>query len=170
MYVRGPGINAGTVISQIGGNVDVAPTFLELAGYAGPTVMDGTSIVPLLSTASADAQLLARRQAWSRDAFLVEFTGLSACKDGKRCNDAGNNTYRGLRIYNSSANLAYVQYTEAADWHYETPYHEELYDMQKDPYQLQNIITTEKGKAVAAELQPRLERAWVCKGKECADV
>eukprot|EP01047_Picozoa_sp_COSAG01_P001424 COSAG01_NODE_32_length_35644_cov_22.273738_28_plen_359_part_00 len=179
MYVRGPGVQAGTVISNIGGNTDVAPTFLELAGVTKPAQMDGLSIVPLLKAAgladrqptSDHDQLLRRRaESWTRDTFLVEYTGLSQCVDGHRCNDAANNTYRGLRIVNSTTNLAYVQYTEAADWNYQTPYWTELYDLSQDPYQLENIVSTTRGKAIASELQPRLEVAWRCAGPSCKDV
>ena len=136
-------------------------------------------IVPLLKAAGlADRQptgdhdpLLRRRaESWTRDTFLVEYTGLSQCVDGHRCNDAANNTYRGLRIVNSTTNLAYVQYTEAADWNYQTPYWTELYDLSQDPYQLENIVSTTRGKAIASELQPRLEVAWRCAGPSCKDV
>ena len=52
---------------------------------------------------------------------------------GRCC--AANNTFRGLRSFVGTQDLAFVQYTTSEDWMYETPYHEELYDMTSDPYQ-----------------------------------
>ena len=46
--VRGPGIAAGSTIAAPSGNVDLAPTFIELAGGAVPPTMDGKSMVPIL--------------------------------------------------------------------------------------------------------------------------
>ena len=48
MFVRGPGITGGTRASNVGGNVDLAPTFLDLAGVPIPPQVDGRSIAPLL--------------------------------------------------------------------------------------------------------------------------
>merc|ERR1712190_382712 len=48
MLVRGPGIKAGSTFPYLGTNVDVAPTWLGLAGLAKPAGMDGRSFAPLL--------------------------------------------------------------------------------------------------------------------------
>jgi len=52
---------------------------------------------------------------------------------GRCC--AANNTFRGLRSFVGTQDLAFVQYTTSEDWMYERPYHEELYDMTSDHYQ-----------------------------------
>jgi arylsulfatase A-like enzyme len=44
MFVRGPGITGGTRAPNVGGNVDLAPTFLDLAGVAIPPQVDGNLI------------------------------------------------------------------------------------------------------------------------------
>jgi hypothetical protein len=46
--VTGPGILPGTALPQLVGNVDIAPTIMELAaGHASvPHVVDGKSLVP----------------------------------------------------------------------------------------------------------------------------
>ena len=46
--IRGPGIPAGYQIEQPATLVDLAPTFLSIAGIAKPASMDGKSILPLL--------------------------------------------------------------------------------------------------------------------------
>lgn len=48
LLVRGPGIKAGSVPSQFVANIDLAPTFMELAGLPIPASMQGHSLVPLL--------------------------------------------------------------------------------------------------------------------------
>ena len=53
--------------------------------------------------------------------------------DARCC--AANNTFRGLRSFVGTQDLAFVQYTTSEDWMYERPYHEELYDMTSDHYQ-----------------------------------
>jgi arylsulfatase A-like enzyme len=44
LLVRGPGFAAGAVADQLVGNIDVAPTFVDLAGIEAGRVMDGESL------------------------------------------------------------------------------------------------------------------------------
>ena len=48
LIARGPGIKAGHVPAQFAGNIDLAPTFLGLAGLPVPDSMQGRSLAPLL--------------------------------------------------------------------------------------------------------------------------
>ena len=48
LLAAGPGIKAGNVPTQFVSNLDLAPTFLDLAGLPIPTSMQGRSLVPLL--------------------------------------------------------------------------------------------------------------------------
>ena len=48
LLARGPGIKAGSVPTQIVSNIDLAPTFLDLAGLPVPGSMQGRSLAPLL--------------------------------------------------------------------------------------------------------------------------
>lgn len=48
LLVKGPGIAAGSVPEPFVANIDLAPTFLDLAGLAIPDSMQGRSLVPLL--------------------------------------------------------------------------------------------------------------------------
>jgi arylsulfatase A-like enzyme len=55
LLARGPGIRAGLVPAQFVVNIDLASTFLDLAGLPIPASMQGRSLVPLLrGTAPAD--------------------------------------------------------------------------------------------------------------------
>jgi arylsulfatase A-like enzyme len=48
LLARGPGIRTGHVPAQLVANIDLAPTFLDLAGLPVPDSMQGRSLVPLL--------------------------------------------------------------------------------------------------------------------------
>lgn len=48
LLVRGPGIKAGSTPAEFVANIDLAPTFLELAGLPIPEFMQGRSLAPLL--------------------------------------------------------------------------------------------------------------------------
>lgn len=48
LLARGPGIKAGHVPAQMVVNIDLAPTFLDLAGLSVPAFMQGRSLRPLL--------------------------------------------------------------------------------------------------------------------------
>lgn len=51
-YVRGPSVPRGIRIPNIVLNIDIAPTFLDIAGISVPDHMDGKSIVKLLNQAN----------------------------------------------------------------------------------------------------------------------
>jgi hypothetical protein len=71
--VRGPGIVGGTRAPNVGGNVDLAPTFLDLAGVPIPAEVDGRSIAPLLRGDVVAADLGKDTVAGWRTSFLVVF-------------------------------------------------------------------------------------------------
>jgi N-acetylglucosamine-6-sulfatase len=68
LIVRGPGVPAGRTVTQLALNVDLAPTFAELAGAPVPDSVDGRSLVPLLRDGASPAA------SWRTD-FLVEHWG-----------------------------------------------------------------------------------------------
>lgn len=67
--MRGPGIQPGTTVDEIVLNVDLAPTFLDIAGVATPNHMDGKSFMPLLLNRHKHI-----RDKWT-DTFLIESSG-----------------------------------------------------------------------------------------------
>eukprot|EP01062_Namystynia_karyoxenos_P013945 TRINITY_DN15006_c0_g1_i1.p1 TRINITY_DN15006_c0_g1~~TRINITY_DN15006_c0_g1_i1.p1 ORF type:complete len:577 (+),score=144.50 TRINITY_DN15006_c0_g1_i1:70-1731(+) len=85
LLVRGPGVAHGSSWGQLATNVDLAPTFLGLAGLDKPSSMDGKSLLPLLLSAEdtelppATAEHLSAlgpretyRDTW-RDAVYIEY-------------------------------------------------------------------------------------------------
>ncbi|KAJ8960804.1 hypothetical protein NQ318_020100 [Aromia moschata] len=66
--VRGPGVEPGTVVNDIVLNIDLAPTFLDMAGVEPPTHMDGRSVLPLFLNPKR------KKLRWP-DTFLIESSG-----------------------------------------------------------------------------------------------
>jgi len=54
LLASGPGIKAGNVPNALVANIDLAPTFLDLAGLPVPDSMQGRSVAPLLRGESPD--------------------------------------------------------------------------------------------------------------------
>jgi arylsulfatase A-like enzyme len=48
LIARGPGVKAGSVPTQFVANIDLAPTFVDLAGLPVPDSMQGQSLAPIL--------------------------------------------------------------------------------------------------------------------------
>ena len=92
-------------------NIDLAPTFLELAGLTPPPTIQGMSFAPIISN---------QRPSW-RDAFVYEYF----C-DPKAVQTP---TILGLR----TKDYSYMTYLGIWDIY-------ELYDMQNDPDQINNLI------------------------------
>jgi N-acetylglucosamine-6-sulfatase len=66
LYVRGPGVPAGTTES-LAVNIDLAPTFAELAGVPLPDRLDGRSLAPFLRGAPPAS--------WRTDAYVEVYAG-----------------------------------------------------------------------------------------------
>eukprot|EP01051_Picozoa_sp_SAG22_P001059 SAG22_NODE_37_length_26837_cov_8.103523_13_plen_187_part_00 len=126
MFVRGPGNTGGTETPLVGGNVDLAPTFLALAGVPIPPAVDGKSVaglllLPLPAAAPGDGDgpaAGARNASGWRRSFLVEHYALADWPQDyvqgvTRINDCPANTYRALRQIDPAAgvNLLYVEMT-----------------------------------------------------------
>ncbi|KAL4218375.1 Extracellular sulfatase Sulf-1 [Mactra antiquata] len=75
LFIRGPGILRDTVIPNPVGNVDLAPTILDMAGIEIPEHMDGRSLLKLIKTHrqtwNLQGDFVKTRRPW-RDSFLVE--------------------------------------------------------------------------------------------------
>jgi arylsulfatase A-like enzyme len=67
LLVRGPGLRPGSTIQELVANIDYAPTIVDLAHATANRVMDGVSLVPLLSD---------NVTGWRRDILLENVTPL----------------------------------------------------------------------------------------------
>jgi arylsulfatase A-like enzyme len=148
LIVTGPGILPGSKIAEVAQNVDLAPTFIELAGMTPPSSIDGRSLAPLMHGATvAD---------W-RDVALVEHRGPhddASDPDAPILRSGNPTTYEAIR----SNTFVYVEYADG-----EREYHDRV----ADPNELTNAFTTLSDEAKAA-LHATLAAVQKCHdGKIC---
>jgi len=121
---RLPEKQRGRVVTELVNSIDMAPTFVEMAGAEIPSVYQGRSLAPLIQgEAAAD---------WPEDIFVEHMFN--------RYND-----WHGVRD---------KQYKYAV--YYDDDY-ECLYDLEKDPTELENLIANPEYDAVRKRLAKRLD-------------
>jgi N-acetylglucosamine-6-sulfatase len=122
-------VKAGSKPTEIALNIDIAPTMLELAGVPIPTSVEGRSLVPVLR---------GRAKNW-RQSFLIEHAPDNVFPRTVHM------AYQCVR----TSQWKYIHYTELSGM-------DELYNLQKDPYEMKNLIEDPAAMKPLAELQKRL--------------
>jgi arylsulfatase A-like enzyme len=124
LIVVGPGVPAGATVDAVTENVDLCPTFAELAGAAPPATTEGRSLVALMRGGQSND--------W-RDMALVEHKGpdLVPSDPSDPDNEGGPrpNSYEALRL----ADALYVEYASGE---------REYYDLASDPYETRNTVAS----------------------------
>ena len=137
VYDPRPGARKGAVSDKIVLNIDVAPTLLDLAGVEIPEVMDGMSLRPLIEPTTSNSQQTT--SPW-RDHFFFEHYHSGA--QGKYI--ARN---EGIRTLDAK----YLRWIDPPE-----PI-EEVYDLSKDPDELNNLVNNPEQEARVAELRQRFD-------------
>ncbi|HEX5850516.1 MAG TPA: sulfatase [Rubrobacter sp.] len=176
LIVRGPGVAEGTTLQHMVLNNDLAPTFADLAGAEAPGFVDGRSLVPLLDddpTPIEDwrkrflIEAVAERGTTQISSFLNEsevrplVTGDPLPNNWRRTSAAAERTsqewgrpwLKALR----TEDYLYVEYKTGE---------RELYDLGKDPHQLDN----EYGSAapeLKLHLKQELDALRQCSARDC---
>lgn len=128
LLARGPGmIRPGTRISQMVLNIDIAPSILEMAGIRKPAQMQGTSFVPLLREHAAP---------W-RDRIFYEYYWEDGFPQTPTQFAVRTDRYKFIR--------------SQGIWDIN-----QLYDLQQDPYEMNNLIRSPKHQEIAAQLNKEL--------------
>jgi len=148
LIVTGPGVPAGVVVDQMAQNIDLCPTFSEIAETPPPATVNGHSLLQLLHGQTVGT--------W-RNAVLVEHhgpTAASAGPDNEPMSAAAPTkitppTYDALR----TATALYVEYATG-----ETEYH----DRAADPFELQNTAASLSA-AEVAKLHDAIAAIKTCK-------
>jgi arylsulfatase A-like enzyme len=170
LLIRGPGIKAGTSTGELAANIDLAPTILELAGAEADKSIDGRSLVPYMK----DSALRSRRpllfESFVETADVEangEPTAQRAVKELKRHRAAGNDDasasivappkdYEGIRL----GPYKYIEWPDGE---------KELYDITKDPFELNNIVRDPNYFPIRAFLHAQLIRLEACVGRTCSE-
>ena len=132
LIVAGPGVPHHRVVPQVAQNVDLYPTFVQLAGAKADRPVEGHSLVPLLQPAKAVPS-------W-RSVALVEHQKSNDASDPDFEGGGSNpTTYEAIRI--SAKHLSgFKGAVDAVYVEYKNPQHEtEFYDIKKDPYEQRNV-------------------------------
>ncbi len=150
MVMRGPGVPKGGHIGAMALNIDLAPTFADMAGVRTPEFVDGRSFLPLLADPGHPWRrsfLIERRQLEQQYIDLAEQQGVTR-------DQLDRHAYlEGLRTHE----WAYMEYATGE---------RELYNVQDDPYELDNLIGT-ADPALAAALAAHLGKLARCAGAAC---
>lgn len=129
LLVWAPGmVKPNSVVEQVVMNVDLAPTFLELAGVAKPSQMQGFSFVNLLKGSISG---------WQRDKVFYEYYWESAFPQTPTTFAVRSDRYK------------YVYYNGVWDIN-------ELFDLQNDPYEMNNLIRDTAYRKTGLQLKDEL--------------
>ena len=142
LIVTGPDVPRGVTVDEIVENVDLCPTFTELAGAQSSPNIDGRSLVPLLH---------GKKVADWRTVALVEHRGPHtdrADPDAPAVRSGNPTTYEAIRALTS----VYVEYADG-----EREYH----DLAADPYELRNSFAS-LSNAEKVSLHTLLDRVRNC--------
>jgi arylsulfatase A-like enzyme len=167
LLVRGPGIKPGIVIDKLAGNVDFGPTFAELAGCQAGDFVDGRSLVPLLkgdfTWAWRKAYLLQRGSNPTPKGDGVDLSLLSSgLLQGEQepADSPFDAKPGGAFVALRTDQYTYVEFLNG-DF--------ELYDIKKDPYQLENIAETADGRLMS-RLHDWLSQLRKCSRSSCRSI
>jgi N-acetylglucosamine-6-sulfatase len=179
--IRGPGIKPDSSTGELTANIDIAPTILQLAGVMADKSVDGRSMVPFLR----DPELRTRRPILF-ESFVqtndVEANGaISASGEGDGGRGGGNGSAGVRRPAGALASSTARASILAPPLNYEGirlgPYkyiawpdgEKELYNINRDPNELNNIVKTPNFYPIRNFLHRQLRRFENCKGRECRE-
>ncbi len=157
--IRGPGIQPGSSTGELASNVDVAPTILQLAGATADKSIDGRSLTPYLF----DDQLRTRRPILFES--FVETADVEPNSAGRAGTRARGDTasasilappkdYEGIRL----GPYKYIAWPTGE---------KELYNINKDPDELNNIVKDHNYFPIRNFLHSQLRLLEDCVGKSC---
>jgi arylsulfatase A-like enzyme len=145
LIVRGPGVAMGEVVAgHLTGNVDLAPTLAELAGVEIPHFVEGRSLAPFLRgdyPAPTSWRQVFLLEQYSDEGLIAPSTGMS----------------RPIFVALRTLRYKYVEYWTGV---------RELYDLETDPYELENRGDTAPMELVAP-LSSALQALARCSGAGC---
>ena len=121
-------IKPNSVVEQVVMNVDLAPSFLELAGVNKPSQMQGYSFINLLK---------GNVNGWQRDKVFYEYYWESAFPQTPTTFSVRTDRYK------------YIYYNGVWDIN-------ELFDLQNDPFEMNNLIRDTTYRKIGLQLKDEL--------------
>jgi N-acetylglucosamine-6-sulfatase len=175
--MRGPGIKPDTQTGELAANIDIAPTILELAHATPDKSIDGRSLYPY----AHDPSLRSRRpilfESFVETNDVEENGGGPAAAPARvAAGKAGGGPGINARPKGASASIVappknYYGIRLGPYKYIEWPDGEkELYDITKDPYELNNKARDRNFFPIRAFLHTELERLETCVGRGCQEL
>jgi N-acetylglucosamine-6-sulfatase len=172
--IRGPGIKPGTESNQLVSNIDIAPTVLELAGVRADRSIDGRSLFPFATDPTKQVRRPILFESYVETNDVEEDGGLVQSGKAKETATAGDAATAGDPAAHASILappknyygmvLGPYKYIEWPDGE------KELYNLEKDPYELHNVVRSPNYFPVRAFLHKELVRLETCAGKTCRQI
>ena len=159
LFVRGPGVLAGSTIEDLVLNTDIAPSFAELAGLE-EFAADGRSLLPLIYDEGSPS--------WRSSVLLEAFLdGRSASEES---NDGGDDEEGVGKNWDEGSRMDRTAFTAVRTKTHKYIEHEtgekELYNLETDPYELENVYEM-VDPSLVEDLKARLEALRNCEGDGC---
>lgn len=180
LLIRGPGIKPNINTGELASVVDIAPTILELAEVKPDKSIDGRSLVPYMK----DPELRTRRPllfesfvetsdveqnggATETPAYAPARAATAGASSARIVGGGGGPSanasivappkdYEGIRL----GPYKYIEWPDGE---------KELYDINKDPYELNNIARSPNFFPIRAFLHANLIRLETCVGRKCSE-
>jgi N-acetylglucosamine-6-sulfatase len=176
--IRGPGIRPGVKSGELSMNIDIAPTILELAGAEADKSIDGRSMVPFIR----DPELRSRRpllfESFVETNDVEQQGAIGVPGDQTRAIGAGRpESALSSELRRPSATASLLAPPKDYEGIRLGPYkyiawpdgEKELYDINRDPYELNNIAKIPNFYPVRNALHKELRRMEDCVGRTCRE-
>ncbi|KAI1810156.1 arylsulfatase [Poronia punctata] len=165
--VRGPGVPVNVTSDIPSLHIDLAPTFLEIAGVSEkdfPQFFDGRSVLaqwqdPMSVTAAGTAA----GHGNSKESINIEYwgrAGIEAPSAGKLGSPFDDTTYKTIRLVGTKQSWVYTVWCSGD---------KELYDTAADPYELVNLAHDKTHARLIARLNSLLMVTKSCEQNSCRD-
>lgn len=149
LVVRGPGVAAGRTVDALTLLSDLAPTLTDFVDVPAPAFVDGRSLTPWLGEGDApEGRQQVLHEFWPREGFPADAPRPLPIP-----------VYKALR----SPEYLYAEYTYP-DGRRE----QELYDLVRDPFELENLAPTADA-ALLSALSAKLAALRSCQAAACRD-
>ncbi|HET7591360.1 MAG TPA: sulfatase [Solirubrobacterales bacterium] len=189
--IRGPGITPGSTTGELAANIDIAPTVLELAGVKADKSIDGRSVVPFLRDPSLRTRRPILFESFVQTNDVEENGGgPAAAPSSVAAGETGggasinmrpawlNRRERRQERQSPHAKASIVAPPKDYEGIRLGPYkyiewpdgEKELYDINKDPNELNNIVRVPNYFPIRAFLHAQLVRLEDCVGRHCSEV
>jgi arylsulfatase A-like enzyme len=132
LLVSAPGIKGGVKSDALVQNIDFAPTFLDIADAEKPQQMVGTSLLPIISRGGKAPK------DW-RKYLYYHYYDCPAEHNVMRHDGVSDGRYKLIHFYGKDGS------------------YDELFDLKKDPNELQNVLADKKYAKHLSRLQEQLD-------------